>query len=82
MRVLASLARRAPGSAFAPLIPQLNAALYATARTAFRLKQTDIGRQALRELAAQGYRDHPGSWRHRVLARLIGLEAKVRLIGR
>lgn len=82
MRVLIETLERVPGTPFEPYVPLLHRKLYDTARVAFRRHQTDLGRQALKELAGRGFREHPGNWQHRLLASLIGLEAKVRLRGR
>ena len=81
MEALLGLIRRAPGTSFAALVPLLNGELYSISRTAFRTGQTDLGRRGLRELAAQGYRRHPGTLPHRIAAGLLGLERKVRLWG-
>jgi glycosyltransferase involved in cell wall biosynthesis len=82
MRVLLALLDRVPGTPFAPSAPLLQEKLYDTARLAFRRKHTDLGRQALREVRKRGFRGHPGNLPHKILASLIGLEAKVQLRGR
>lgn len=82
MRVLLNLLDRVSGTPFETSAPLLHAKLYDTARLAFRRKHTDLGRQALSEVRQRGFRGHPGNWPHKILASLIGLEAKVQLRGR
>jgi glycosyltransferase involved in cell wall biosynthesis len=82
IRVLVSLLDRVAGTPFAPSAPLLHEKLYDTARLAFRRKHTDLGRLALREVRKRGFRGHPGNLPHKILASLIGLEAKVQLRGR
>ncbi|PZQ94854.1 MAG: hypothetical protein DI533_20960, partial [Cereibacter sphaeroides] len=81
LRVMAGLLRRMRGTTFAPIMPLLEFRLYSITREAFRMKQSAIGRQGLRELAALGLCDHPGSRVHRAISKVIGLEAKVRIWG-
>jgi hypothetical protein len=77
-----ALLDRVPGTPFATSAPLLQEKLHDTAHLAFRRKHTDLGRQALREVRKRGFRGHPGNLPHRILASLIGLEAKVQLRGR
>ena len=81
IRVMEGLIRRCPGTPMEPFLPDLHARLYTIARRAFRMKQADLGRQALRILAECGYAGHPGTTVHRIATRLLGLERKVRLWG-
>jgi glycosyltransferase involved in cell wall biosynthesis len=81
MNVTIGLLRKAQGTSFEPFLELLNRELYSIARTAFKTGQTDLGRRGMEELSAQGYREHPGNRSHRLVARMIGLEAKVRLWG-
>lgn len=82
LRAMLGLLRRAPGTSFEPIMPLMMSEIYSIARTAFRTGQADLGRLGLKEVQSRGYREHPGTTAHRVLAGLIGLEAKVRLWGR
>jgi glycosyltransferase involved in cell wall biosynthesis len=81
IRVMSSLLRRMPGTSFEQLMPLLQFRLYAITREAFRRKQVEMGRLGVREMAALGYRQHPGTRLHRALCSVIGLEAKVRIWG-
>lgn len=81
LRVMAGLIERAKGTSMEPFLPLLHARLHTIARTAFRIKELDLGRQALLLLKLAGYREVPGTWQHRLVTRLIGLEAKVRIWG-
>ena len=79
--VMARLIKRTSGTSLEPYRPLLMAKLYTITRTAFRLKQVDLGRRGIQELASFGFRGNPGSPVHRIASNLIGLEAKVRLWG-
>lgn len=81
LRVMAGLIERAKGSPMEPFLPLLYARLHTIARTAFRIKEPDLGRQALLLLNQAGYCEVPGTWLHRLVTRLVGLETKVRIWG-
>ncbi len=81
IRVLTNLLQRMPGTDFEPLMPLLQNRLYKISREAFRMKQIEQGRKGVQALRDLGFRKHLGSRGHRVVANLIGLEAKVRLWG-
>jgi glycosyltransferase involved in cell wall biosynthesis len=81
LRVMAGLIRRAKGSPMEPSLPLLHARLHTIARTAFKIGEPDLGRQALLLLNQAGYREVPGTWQHRLITRLVGLETKVRIWG-
>lgn len=78
-RANSGLAQKATGTSFAPTIPLLCREIYHVARAAFKAGETDLGRRALSFVHAQGYRTHPGTRAHALAARVLGLEAKVRL---
>ncbi len=78
-RAISGLVARARGTGFASAIPLLCREIYHIARAAFRAGERDLGRRAVAFLRAEGYRDHPGSRAHTLVAGLIGLETKVRL---
>ena len=89
-RVSHGNSRRIIGSAIdglSSLEPQLNDSAqrralggryYRQARAAFRQGYIDLGRDALRRARACGFRGHPGTLFHSLLAGLIGLECKER----
>jgi hypothetical protein len=81
LRAMLGLLRSAPGTPFEPMMPLMMPEIYSIARTAFRTGHADLGRLGLNEVQSRGYRQHPGTRAHRLLAGLIGLEAKVRLWG-
>lgn len=81
IRAMAGIIKRTPGTPLEPWRPLLMERLYTITRGAFGMKQIQEGRQGVRELKGFGFRHHPGSWRHRLLASLLGLEYKVRLWG-
>jgi glycosyltransferase involved in cell wall biosynthesis len=81
MKVILGLIDGARGTSFEPFTPLLISKLYTITRTAFRTGQIDLGRRGLRAMKALGFRDNPGSRAHRLIANIIGLEAKVRLWG-
>jgi hypothetical protein len=81
MKVTLGLMHRARGTSFERFRPMLAGRLYDITRKAFQMKQVDLGRQGLRELASLGYTRHMGTLAHRMVCNLIGLEAKVRLWG-
>lgn len=81
LRAMLGLLQRAPGTPFEPIMPLMMSEIYSIARTAFRTGHTDLGRHGLNEVRSRGYRQHPGTRAHRVMAGLIGLEAKVRFWG-
>ncbi len=81
VETLARLLAMTRGTAFADKTDSLEDALYRTARMAFVRGWPQVGRQALGVLATIGPLTHRGTWRHRMLAGLLGLERKVRLWG-
>jgi hypothetical protein len=81
MKVTLGLMLRAQGTPFEKFIPMLAGRLYDITRKAFQMKQIDLGRQGLRELASLGHTQHMGTRAHRMICNLIGLEAKVRFWG-
>ncbi|MBU2359446.1 MAG: glycosyltransferase [Alphaproteobacteria bacterium] len=78
-RANAGLVDKARGTSFAPAIPLICQEIYFVARAAFKAGETELGRRALAFTRAQGYRDHPGTPSHRLIAGILGLETKVRL---
>ena len=78
-RAVSGLVERIRGTSFAPIIPLMCQEIYHIARAAFRAGYRDLGRQALAFARAEGYRDHPGTRAHALLARIVGLENKVRI---
>lgn len=78
-RAIVSLIERAKSTSFADSTPLLQRELYHISRAAFKAGYLDLGRKGIAMLKTQDYRDHPGTLAHRVVASLIGLEAKVRL---
>ncbi|KAG1649127.1 putative glycosyltransferase [Nymphon striatum] len=78
-RALNGLLQRTRGTSFAKTGPLLCQEIYHIARAAFRAGYTDLGRTALAVVQSEGYRDHPGTGMHKMVARVIGLENKVRL---
>ncbi|PZQ94855.1 MAG: hypothetical protein DI533_20965 [Cereibacter sphaeroides] len=81
MKVTLGLLAQAKGTAFEQYSPLLLAKLYTITRTAFQTGQTALGRRGVSELKNYGFQGNPGSRFHRLLSRLIGLEAKVKLWG-
>lgn len=81
LQAMTSLLRRMPDTTFERIMPLMMAEIYSIARTAFRTGNTDLGRQALSEIRTRGYRENPGTRAHRMVAGVIGLEAKVRVWG-
>lgn len=78
-RALTGLIEKARETEFAAYIPLLQRETYHIARACFKAGYWDLGQQGTHLLAAQGYRDHPGTPAHRFAARILGLERKVRL---
>lgn len=78
-RALNGLAQKITGTSFAQTLPLMHQEIYHIARAAFRAGYQDLGRQALGVVQNAGYREHPGTNMHRMVARVIGLENKVRL---
>ncbi|WP_136637789.1 glycosyltransferase family 2 protein [Pseudooceanicola onchidii] len=78
-RAVSGLLSKIPGTSFADSAPLLSRELYHIARAAFVAGYTDLGRTALIAARSTGYRDHPGTRLHRLAARLLGLETKIRL---
>lgn len=78
-RAVTGLIDRARGTSFADSIPLLQRELYHISRAAFKAGYRDLGRKGVALLKTQGYRDHPGTWAHGQLARVIGLERKIAL---
>lgn len=73
------LAERVAGTSFAPAEPLLCQELYHIARAAFKAGHVGLGREVLAFVQAQGYRKHPGTRMHALVAGVLGLETKVRL---
>jgi len=78
-RANSSLVEKAQGTRFAQTIPLLCQEIYHISRAAFKAGETALGRRALSFVRSQGYRAHPGTRAHAIVASVLGLEAKVRL---
>ena len=81
-RVVTGLMDRAAGTPFAASMARVPAELYTIARSAFANGHTELGRQALARVRAEGDRAHYGTRVHRLVAGVLGLERKVRLWGK
>jgi glycosyltransferase involved in cell wall biosynthesis len=80
-RAIAGLVDSVRGTSFEAMLPLIYRELYRVARSAFREGYRDLGRGIVNRLEQEGYHRHPGTWRHRAAASLLGLEMKVRLWG-
>lgn len=78
-RASRSMVERARGTDFARTIPLFCEEIYRIARAAFRAGYRDLGREALGFARAEGYKGHSGTQAHRIAARLLGLETKIRV---
>lgn len=78
-RAITGLIDKIKDTDFADITPLLQRELYHISRAAFKAGYRDLGRRGVNLLRAQGYRDHPGTRAHGVVARLLGLETKVGL---
>jgi hypothetical protein len=81
MRALINLTKCVPGTHLERFMPLLAEGIYSLSRTSFTLGYNDLGRRGISELSAIGHTKHFGSFKHRLLARILGLEKKVRLRG-
>jgi hypothetical protein len=80
-KAVAGLINPVRGTSFESMLPLLYGELYFVARAAFREGYRDLGQEIMGILDNEGYRDHPGTRLHRLAARLLGLERKVRMWG-
>jgi glycosyltransferase involved in cell wall biosynthesis len=80
-RAIAGLIGPVEGTSFETMLRLIYDELYRVARAAFRQGYLGLGREILALLVQQGYHEHPGTPLHRLAARLLGLEMKVRLWG-
>lgn len=81
LKAVSGLVARVRGTSFEPMLPLLYQEIYFIARAAFRQGYRDLGREMVGLLAQEGYRDHPGTQMHGLIARVLGLERKIRLWG-
>ena len=79
VQTLARLLKSAKGTPFETRTEGIETALYLTARRAFLRGWPEIGRHALAVLQTIGPVQHRGTWRHRLLCAVLGLERKSRL---
>lgn len=74
-----ALFKLAVSQKFSEFGPVIGRAFYSIATEAFLHDADDIGEHALYRARNLGFRGHPGSWRHRASARVLGLRRKLKL---
>ena len=79
VEMLESLFKLAADRQFSAIGPVIGRAMYSIATEAFMFDADDIGEQALCRARRLGYRGHPGGWRHRASASVLGLRRKLKL---
>ena len=79
LEYLMELATRIEGTEFAAARSSIARAAYELASNCFYQRQNEIGRRALRLARVCGFEAHIGSFLHRTLCRIAGLELKQRL---
>ena len=79
LRAHKGILERIAGTRFEAHASLLEQEIYNIAHAAFQNGHTDLGREALALLHGRGYRRHSGTWAHRMLATVLGLEGKTRL---